>query len=241
MNGLDMPDYYQLLGVNYDAQSDEINRSYQAVCEKFSIFLYASREEILNKNKDLVIYKDAYDTLSDSQKRVEYDKNLEKTINEKSVLLENTHTRLISETSDLESSFFQEDTIKLEVLRVKEDILTENFTKGKNFLNNGQYHEAINVFRKLINMKPKEAKFHSYLALALEKKGWTAYAEEEFKIAIDLDPQDEVSQKYFEMKTTHSNAKKTSILSYNPDLYNNDNKINLFQKLKQFFVKQFQQ
>lgn len=229
-----MPDYYQLLGVKYDAQSDEINRSYQAVCEKFSIFLYASRDEILNKNKELVIYKDAYDTLSDSTRRSEYDKTLKELIKEKSILLENTHTRLISETSDLDTKFFQEDTIKLEVLRVKEDILNENFAKGKIFLNNGQYHEAINVFRKLINMKPKEAKYHSYLALALEKKGWIAYAEEEFKAALDIDSQDEVAKKHFENKITKASAKKTSALSYNPDLYNPDNKISLFQKLRLF-------
>lgn len=236
MNGLNMPDYYQLLGLNYDAEGEEILSSYKSVCEKFSIFLYSSRDEILKMNKDLVVYKDAYDTLSDKLKKHEYDKNLNITINNKAVELENTHIRIISDTSDLQTSIFQDSTIKLEISKVKDDILNDNFTRGKEFLNNGQYHEAINVFRKLINMKPKEAKFHSYLALALEKKGWVAYAEEEFKNAIDLDPEDCAAKKYFENKVQPVHPKKTSILSLS-DTNELKDKINFINSFKNFFKK----
>jgi tetratricopeptide (TPR) repeat protein len=236
MNGLNMPDYYQLLGLNYDADYHDIIGAYQSICEKFSIFLYSSRDEILIKNKELVIYKDAYDILSDQSKKNEYDILLKEVINERAVLLQNMHTRIISDTSDLGEDIFQENTIKIELSKVKDDILNENFTKGKNYLNDGLYHEAINLFRKLINMKPSESKFHSYLALALEKKGWLAYAEEEFKISIELNPEDEIAKKHFDNKKNNIISKETSLLK-SSEIIDLDYKKTFINKIRKFFKK----
>ncbi|MFN8577931.1 MAG: hypothetical protein U0354_13855 [Candidatus Sericytochromatia bacterium] len=233
MNGLNMPDYYQLLGLNYDAQGDEITKSYQSICEKFSIFLYSTREEISSKNKDFVIYKDAFDTLSDKETRLKYDKFLKDKINESALMLEQTHSRLISETSDLDEQFFHDNNIKVELSRVKDEILKENFNKGKKFLNEGAYHEAINVFRKLINMKPNESKYHSYLALALEKKGWTAYAEEEFKNSLDINSEDEIAKKYFDNKNNSIVPKNTTLLD-GKDISNSEY-LSIIDRVKKFF------
>lgn len=236
MNSLNMPDYYQLLGLSPDANLDEIKNSYKLVCEKFSLFYYSSREEILNLNKDLVVYKDAFDTLSDSDKKSQYDEYLKELINQKAIDLENTHKNIISETSDLNVTFIKDSTIKFEINKVKEEILKENFSKGKEFLNNGQYHEAINVFRKLISLKSKEPKFHSYLGLALVKKGWLEYAEEEFKTALALEPDNVIANKYFEDKLTHEHNKKTAILVMSENFEINTKK-SILKSVKTFFNK----
>lgn len=236
MNSLNMPDYYQLLKLNYDAGLEDVKESYKSICDQFSILYTSSRQDILSVNKELVVYKDAFDTLTNPQKKLRYDENLKGIINQKAINLENSHKNIISDTSDLNESFLKDSTVKFEINKFKEEILKDNFMKGKDYLNNGQYHEAINAFRKLISLKSKEAKFHSYLALALDKKGWHDYAEEEFKISIELDPEDIISKRYFENKIAQKEAKKTSFLIVSED-FEVKTKKHFWESFKTFVAK----
>ncbi len=236
MNSLNMPNYYQLLKLNIDAEITEVEESYKIICENFSIDLLSSREEIISFNKELVLYKDAFDTLSDTKKRKQYDENLKELLNQKAIDLENTHKNIVSETSDLANNLVKDSTIKFEINKFKEDLLRDNFAKGKEYLNTGQYHEAINTFRKLIDLKNKESKYHSYLALSLDKKGWHDYAEEEFKIAISLNPDDEIAIRYFEEKSHQKENKKTSFLVMS-DNFEINSKKSFWQSFKKFLRK----
>jgi serine/threonine protein kinase len=73
----------------------------------------------------------------------------------------------------------------------------ELFDKAKKYIDEEEYDAAIGCLRTLIDMNPKIAEFHSYLGLALTRKGWDGYAQAEFKVALHHDPSDKVAIEYY--------------------------------------------
>jgi hypothetical protein len=85
------------------------------------------------------------------------------------------YIRSISDTSDLQSILFLNNAPKLkngngEFSKMKAAITNDMFEKAKNYLENSKCHEAINLFRKLLDINSNEAQYHSYLGLALSLK-----------------------------------------------------------------------
>jgi tetratricopeptide (TPR) repeat protein len=64
------------------------------------------------------------------------------------------------------------------------------FKKAQQYIQSSFYDNAIDILRQLQEYNPKESKFHSYIGLALLKKGWTKPAQLEFKNALALNPND---------------------------------------------------
>jgi len=82
------------------------------------------------------------------------------------------------------------------------------FEQANIFINAKNYDDAINVLKDLIMRNAKEAQYHSYLGLALESKGWSGYAQAEFKVALHYDPQDPLALKYYNHKNTATLSNK---------------------------------
>lgn len=85
----------------------------------------------------------------------------------------------------------------------------ELFEKAKKYIEDEDYDIAIGCLRTLIDFQPKVAQYHSYLGLALVKKGWDGYAQAEFKVALHHDPSDPVALEYF--KSTREKPKEEHI------------------------------
>lgn len=219
MKQTEEPNYYQLLNIDPEAGVSEIIHAYYELCQNFSIFPYSSESEIIQTNSDFFKYKKAYLVLTSNDQRKKYDESLELLGQEIIDTAKQDYIRSISETSDLEELLFLNDAPKLsnreiEFTKMKTDITNNMFEKAKNYLENEKYHEAINLFRKLIDINNSKANFHSYLGLALMKKGWNNYAHEEFKLALHFDPNDEIALEHYKAAQTTAklNSKVTTVL-----------------------------
>lgn len=60
--------------------------------------------------------------------------------------------------------------------------------KGKRFLEEGHPHQAAVVLERATVAEPRKASIREALARALYNSGQTARAQEEFSIAVELDP-----------------------------------------------------
>ncbi|MBC7474258.1 MAG: DnaJ domain-containing protein [Candidatus Sericytochromatia bacterium] len=241
MNKVNEPNYYQLLNILNDAEQKEVVQAYHDICEKFCIFPYSSEEEISQINPEMTIYKKAYTTLSNSEKRKNYDQHLNFLIEQKNRKQSN-YNKIVSDTSNLEElipfAFGLESVKELSFSEAKENINEYLFSKAKEALNCGDYHSSINMFRKLINIK-NEAQYHSYLALALTKKGWIAYAQEEFRIALEINPNDHIAKENIEIVSiSHDKTKITSKLDGSILSEEIEIKKSFFSKIKEFFSKE---
>ncbi|MDE7463569.1 MAG: DnaJ domain-containing protein, partial [Clostridiales bacterium] len=62
--------YYEILGVSKTASEDEIKSSFRKLARQYHPDLHPGDEAAANKFKEI---NEAYETLSDAQKRAEYD------------------------------------------------------------------------------------------------------------------------------------------------------------------------
>ena len=62
--------FYEVLGVSKDASQDEIKSAYRKLARQYHPDLHPGDEEAANKFKEV---SEAYETLSDPQKRAAYD------------------------------------------------------------------------------------------------------------------------------------------------------------------------
>ncbi len=132
----------------------------------------------------------------------------------------------------------QVDPAKKEAEQKEKQKSNEQFEKAKKYIEIEDYDAAIGVLRGLTETYYKEAVYHSYLGLALLKKGWDGYAQAEFKIALTHNPKESVALYYYQ----NSNAqiiKKTGALTQQkePEKHEHSDSDSLFSKIKGLFGK----
>ena len=85
----------------------------------------------------------------------------------------------------------RESRLGAEISKDKTNLQAANFdtNSGKRLLSVGDIEGAISQFRAAINLAPTYAPAHLHLAEALQRKGETGEAKQEFQRAAELDPQ----------------------------------------------------
>lgn len=85
--------------------------------------------------------------------------------------------------------------------KAREETLIElaerHYQSGRAFERKNQMDDAVKEYQEAIRIRNETAKYHSQLGLALDKKGWTGYAQAEFKVALHFDPTDALALKHY--------------------------------------------
>ncbi len=111
------------------------------------------------------------------------------------------------------------------------------FLQGKKYFDIENYDKAIECFRTVIkHLDPEEANinysvFHSYLAMAMDKKGWKSYAQSEFQKALKYNPNDFIALKFY---NPNESITKNSTDSFNESSIT-PQKGSFLTKIKAFF------
>jgi DnaJ-class molecular chaperone len=85
-----MKDYYSILGRNPDASADEIKKAYREMAKKYHPDTNSGNKELEEVFKQVV---EAYETFSDSKKRMEYDEKWQQ------------HERAMAQSTNARDSF----------------------------------------------------------------------------------------------------------------------------------------
>ena len=73
-------DYYEVLGINKNASQDEIKKAFRTMAKKYHPDLNANNKDAAEKFKEV---NEAYEVLSDQNKKARYDYFIEKTVTDK--------------------------------------------------------------------------------------------------------------------------------------------------------------
>lgn len=108
--------------------------------------------------------------------------------------------------------------------KTKQELAHKHYEAGKEYERKNLMDEAIKEYKEALRVDNDVAKYHSQLALALQQKGWTGYAQAEFKVTLHFDPTDKVALKHYQ-PTAGQSGKNTGFKWLN--LFSNGNNTRL--------------
>lgn len=137
-----MKNFYEILEVDKKASSEIIEKAYKTLVKKYHPDLHPDDKEYAEEQIKLI--NDAYDTLSDTTKREEYDKTIQE-----SNISEEKYTLLVNENLKLrkEVNFLQD---KLNEISINEyynihNTRTNNYNENIYNNNNSHYNTHYNI------------------------------------------------------------------------------------------------
>ncbi len=182
-------DLYVILDISPDITQEELVQHYKKLVKKYHPDKYSfqllSSQELKEVNAIFAKISDAYNTLKEPQSRVNYNEI------RKNVLLQAQTRNIILEQKTVDSLF--KDS-KIDPEKAKKEQANKFLIQGIDDYNNSSFDNAIKNIKAAIEIVPKEAKYHAYLGMAMEKKGWVEYAKSEYKIALSYDPNNKIAQ-----------------------------------------------
>jgi len=214
-----------------NADIDEIMAAYNKITQKLNLDTAILGGRTSQINYQIALYTEAFNTLISQEARRDYD-----------VRLGQQEKKIINELSqNMEKS--REANLQREKAEQRE-INKTLFSKAKVEIERGDYDGAISMFKELIHSDHKNPVYHSYLGLALKKKGWDGYAQAEFKIALHYNKNDQIALRYYKksekpkkkipvttkQQFNRNEAEKNGLISRIENIYNRLFKRNL-QKL----------
>lgn len=154
--------YYQLLGVTPESSSGQVKKSFYTLARKFHPDHHMNRPEVVASLKELMgVVTEAYKTLTDDEKRSQYDKRL------------------------AESGSFGLRRDKTE----GQETIHACFARATECLRAKNFPGSITWLRKCAEIAPDEPKYQSLLARSLATvASFRGEAIQHFERAVELDP-----------------------------------------------------
>ncbi len=210
---------YTILGINENVGSDEISQAYKSLAkinhpDKF-IHLKGTQEF---SNREAIFQKitNAYNILKDPEKKkqFDFDLRLKRIKQESGNKVNNIHIITSTQPGFIKSdvlngfNFSQGESEREEARKKRQEKEKEDafkvFDQAKKYIVQLKYDEAINLLRQLTDKFPKEAQFHSYFGLAMQRKGWYGYAQAEFKVALHYNSKDPIALEFYKKQEIES-------------------------------------
>jgi curved DNA-binding protein CbpA len=186
---LEEKNYYVILGLDEDATTERIHQVYKELARGNHPDRFPElRGTAEFKQKELIFQKitTAYNALKDPEERKQYNLRQE--------YLKIQEDERVKRELNIYGSGKQAELIKKERANT-------SFNNAKVMLTNKDYDKAIDILKNLSHDFPKEADYHSYLGLAMQGKGWTGYAQAEFKVALHFDPKNKIALENYKPST----------------------------------------
>lgn len=98
--------------------------------------------------------------------------------------------------------------------KVREEQAEKHYQQGRTFETKNDMDEAIREYKEAIRLCNPVGRYHSRLGLALDKKGWTGYAQAEFKVALHFDPTDALALKHYQPTQGKNTRQGFKLLSF---------------------------
>ncbi|MEK7434710.1 MAG: J domain-containing protein [Cyanobacteriota bacterium] len=218
---LNEEDLYKILNIKEDSTLDEISKAYKTIAKELHPDLNQSitPEEKSQAGKIFQKITSAFNILKDTEQKARYDaekklksireENLKKDIANNKKVKDNKIDDAKNEDGSISFTFKQMKFVDMDRIRIEKennlkDKSEEKFIQAKNLLESKKYDEAADILKTIIEILPNQAKYHSYLGLAMDGKGWAGYAQAEFKVALHYDSNDEIAKKYYKPVETLS-------------------------------------
>lgn len=212
---LNEDNHYKILNVEEDSTLEEIHKMYK----KIAICLHPDRNTNLSDTEKTQLVKvfskitASYNLLKNEEERKKYDEELKIRLQRADLIkrIQEEKNNPKEEKKDFDMTNIVKNAKFINVEEARKQKAEEFFQKGLNKLNKNHLDEAIDLLKKSTETYHNIAKYHSYLGLAMEKKGWNGYAQAEFKIALNYDKNDPIANKHHIVNINRE--EKTGIMS----------------------------
>lgn len=192
--------FYEILCLKEDASEEEIKKAYFRMAKEFHPDRHFSipLEETKNKLKVIVdSVTDAYNVLSDPQKRAEYDRSRAGTNNISSRYQYGTEKEMArakfneGRSKMLLGFYDQAQQLFSEAIRYENSEPTYYYYQGLALSRLGFYKESAASLKHAITIDPGETNYHIALGFTFMKLGFKERAKSSFRKALDLSPLNE--------------------------------------------------
>jgi curved DNA-binding protein CbpA len=218
---------YLILNVPETVDLETVSKIYKQLARQYHPDKFSSlRGSPEYKDIELIFSKvtKAFNTIKDPQQRKQYD--LEAKL--KKLIAEDHKSRIQTTSPGLNHNFDMKKTKE----EIKQEQSKTMFMSGKKYLNEGDFDKAIECFKFAVTNKPEDAEYHSHLGLAMMNKGWNGYAQAEFKVALNYNPNDEIALRHYKILSEVNSGNKNKTQPKNIQ-----DKINKEQTDNSFFGK----
>lgn len=171
-------DYYDILGVDPEADDAVIRKAYKKLAVKLHPDRYVDkpaeqREEAQSK---FARVSEAYNVLKDTEKRNEYD----------------FMRRMGLSAPEAEP---EAPTLSPEEAAQRREMAEKRFRQGIALQMDKNIKGALDAFKEAVRIDPSVAQYHTMLAVTYQKMGWVSYAMAEINAALKLDAKDALAMK----------------------------------------------
>lgn len=228
---------FSILNITTDATSEDIRSAYKKLVKEVHPDRFSDSDEKTKAEEAFKRLGVAFNTLRDPLQRKDYERVIERYYPSFSTSSRSTSSSTASSGSSTGTSSkpssgtpsgasadspkasaphrpnhtapFQDPQVAKQREQARQEQAERHYTTGRDFERKNQMDDAVKEYQEAIRIKNEVAKYHSQLGLVLDKKGWSGYAQAEFKVALHFDPTDKLALKHYKPTAGASQSKGT--------------------------------